>query len=188
MTDPPKHSHSREGRKPPPLPPRNRRSWTSAFAGVTTKIVSHSRLLVIPAKAGIQRARSSGPRTRRCEGGNGPSADGSRKESNSKCRQHRPNSLLKNALALDLPCTLVPNRRALIKVRVVRHVDGDGGVVAELGILNGLAPRFDRLEKIPQMIAGIVIARRRVEICGRVNLLAGRFRLVLFAPLLGVRR
>src|SRR6266571_1180487 len=65
--------------------------------------------------------------------------------------------------SFDLFGRLVPHRDRLVKIGIIGHVAGDGGVVAEDGVLDGGAARSDRLEKIVHVVDLVLVAGRRLE-------------------------
>ena len=70
----------------------------------------------------------------------------------------------------------VPRSDGAVEVRVVGHVAGDGGIVAEDLVFDDMLARFNSVEKIGDVVGGIVIATRsRVglrfgELCGRCGM------------------
>src|ERR1017187_10311715 len=88
-------------------------------------------------------------------------------------------------LSLDAPGSGVPVHRLLPEKRFVGHVAGDGGVVAENGILHHRFPRLDRPEEVPEMGLDVVPIVAAIDDVLHQRLLAERDR-VLGKPLLDV--
>src|ERR1019366_10025161 len=64
-------------------------------------------------------------------------------------------------LALDRPRRRVPCGDVAVKVRVIGHVTGDGGVVTEDLVFHHVFSCFHRTEEVGDMVGCVVIAGRR---------------------------
>ena len=102
----------------------------------------------------------------------------------------RPLCPLRILCRLNLVGTLVPHSHTFIEVRVIRHMGGNGGVLAVNRILHGSLPSAHRLHEIIHVVNLVVVTRLSRKGFRGFNqrVLAGQRGRIVPVPLLEVLR